>query len=527
MSVLKKLAVTAISLAAAACFAVGASGYTSSTVITASAQSVVTLGSTSIKKATIKLSSTSVTYTGKAIKPTVKVTYDGKTLKKGTDYKLTYSSNTKIGTAKVKVTGLGSYSGSKTLTFKIIPKKVTGFTATSTQTTVTLSWDKVANCTGYRIYRYNSSTKKWVKVKTIKSKTTTTWTDKCLLGSKTYKYRIKAYKKVDGTNYWGKSVQVNKKTSTATTPVAKNGELTVSGANIVNEKGKKFQIIGMSTHGIMWEDYSDILSKSSLKTLRDDWGVNTIRIAMYTEEWGGYTTGSTYAAQAKKKVNTGIKNATSLGMYVIIDWHILSDGNPQTHQSEAISFFKYMAKKYKNYNNILYEICNEPNGSVTWSSNIKPYAKKVISAIRKYDDDAIIICGTGTWSQDIDDVVNDRLSDKNTVYALHFYANTHTDWLRTRFSECYSSGLPILVSEFGTCNSSGSGGYNSSQTKTWLKLLDSKKVGYVNWSACDKDETCSAFVSGTDLSAIKKGTSQLTSSGKLIRSWYRKRAGLS
>ena len=70
----------------------------------------------------------------------------------------------------------------------------------------------------------------------------------------------------------------------------------------------------MSTHGIMWEDFSDILNTASLKTLRDDWGVNTIRIAMYTEEYGGYTTGSTFAAQAKAKVNMGVKNATDLGM---------------------------------------------------------------------------------------------------------------------------------------------------------------------------------------------------------------------
>jgi endoglucanase len=276
----------------------------------------------------------------------------------------------------------------------------------------------------------------------------------------------------------------------------------------------------------MWEDFSDILTKKSLKVLRDDWGVNTVRIAMYTEEWGGYTTGSDYAKQAKAKVNSGVEAATSLGMYAVIDWHILNDGNPQTHQSEAVSFFAEMAKKYKNNKNVIYEICNEPNGNVTWSANIKPYAQKIVSTIRKYDKNAIIIVGTGTWSQDIQDVVNNQLKSSNIVYALHFYANTHGSWLRQRFSECYSSGLPILVSEFGTCSADGNGTVNSSETKAWLKLLDSKGVGYINWSACGKSEAASAFKSGTDLSAIKSGTSQLTDSGKLIRAWYRKKAGL-
>lgn len=310
------------------------------------------------------------------------------------------------------------------------------------------------------------------------------------------------------------------------TPVANHGQLSVKGANIVDKNGKVYQIRGMSTHGIMWEDFSNILSKDSLKVLRDDWGCNTIRIAMYTEEWGGYTTGSDFARQAKEKVNMGVANATDLGMYVIIDWHILHDNNPQTHQKEAIAFFTEMSQKYANYNNVLYEICNEPNGGASWNGNVKPYADAVIPIIRKYDSDAIIICGTPTWSQDIHEAANNRLSDKNTVYALHFYANTHTQWLRDRVQQCYNSGLPILVSEFGTCDATGSGGFNAGETQNWFTMLDKLNIGYLNWSACGKSETASAFKSGTNLSAIQSGTGQLTESGKIVREHLRKRAGL-
>lgn len=453
------------------------------------------------------------------------VTYrDSKSLTPKTSYQYKVKAYTKVN----GVNQWGSASKAFTASTKAVPTVKMKSSYSSTTNAIRINWDQVSGASGYRVYRYNSSTKTWDSRGTVKSGTTLTFRDSSSLSAGTaYKYKVKAYVKVNGVNYWGDySNELTAYTkSLVTTPVADNGQLRVSGANIVNRSGKKFQIRGMSTHGIMWEDYSDILSSSSLKTLRDDWGVNTIRIAMYTEEWGGYTTGAAYASQAKAKVNTGVKNATDLGMYVIIDWHILNDGNPQKHQTEAVAFFTEMAKKYKDYNNVMYEICNEPNGNVTWSSNIKPYAEKVISAIRKYDSDAIIIVGTGTWSQDIDKVVNSRLSDKNTVYALHFYANTHTDWLRNRFSSCYSSGLPILVSEFGTCDASGNGGYNAAQTKKWLTLLDSKNVGYINWSAASKNETASAFKPGTNLKAIKSGTSQLTDSGKLIRSWYRDRAG--
>ena len=68
-------------------------------------------------------------------------------------------------------------------------------------------------------------------------------------------------------------------------------------------------------------------------------------------------------------------------MYVVLDWHILSDGNPKTSQKQAFQFFTRYAKKYGKQNNILYEICNEPNGNVTWAKDIKPYAKKAIKKV--------------------------------------------------------------------------------------------------------------------------------------------------
>lgn len=401
-------------------------------------------------------------------------------------------------------------------------------TASASGTSIKITYDRTAGAEGYMIYRSTSKDGEYTRIAAVSGADKTSYTDKGLKSGTTYYYKVRAYRTVDGTKSYSEysAVKSAKTAAAASTPVDINGKLKVSGANIVNQYGEKFQIRGMSTHGLMWEDFSDITTTASLKVLRDDWGVNTIRLAMYTEEWGGYTTGSNYAAQAKQKVITGVDNATSLGMYAIIDWHILHDGNPQSHQSEAVSFFTEMAKKYKNNNNVIYEICNEPNGGVTWSSNIKPYATAVVNAIRKQDPDAIIVVGTGTWSQDVDQVLGNKLSDKNVVYTLHFYANTHTDWLRNRFTSCYNSGLPMLVTEFGTCDASGNGGYNAAQTKEWLRLLDSKMVGYVNWSACGKNETASAFKSGTNLKAISKGTSQLTESGKLVRSWYRDRAGL-
>ncbi len=309
------------------------------------------------------------------------------------------------------------------------------------------------------------------------------------------------------------------------TPVANHGQLSVKGANIVDKNGKVFQIRGMSTHGLGW--FPEAVSEESFRVLRDDWGCNTIRLAMYIEEsWGGSE--SLYLAQPQKNmdlVTKGVDACSDLGLYVIVDWHVLNPGDPTTHTEDAKKFFSQIAQKYGSYPNIIYEICNEPNSGADWNK-VKSYAEQVIPVIRKYDSDAIIICGTPTWSQDIDQAANNRLSDKNTVYALHFYANTHTQWLRDRVQQCYNNGLPILVSEFGTCDASGNGGFNVGETQNWFTLLDGLNIGYLNWSFCNKGETASAFQGGANLAAIQPGEGQLTDSGKIIRKHLRERAGL-
>lgn len=314
--------------------------------------------------------------------------------------------------------------------------------------------------------------------------------------------------------------EINSYAANIKTPVSQHGRLKVKGANIVDKNGRTFQIKGMSTHGLAW--YPEAVSEKTLKTLRDDWKCNTIRLAMYTEEYGGYCTGKENKSQMLSRVDNGIKLAKKLGMYVIVDWHILNDGNPKIHQKEAKSFFKRMAKKYKGYNNIIYEICNEPNNT-SWKNDIKPYCRSVIKNIRKYDKKAIIICGSNTWSQDIHEAAMDRITGyKNIAYSLHFYANTHTDWLRQRLIDCRNNGLCVVVTEFGTCDASGNGGFNKGETNKWMKLLKKYKIGCVNWSLSNKSETASAIKSNADISRLKRGNKNLTQSGKLIRKWFRK-----
>ena len=280
--------------------------------------------------------------------------------------------------------------------------------------------------------------------------------------------------------------------SAATTPVKKNGRLSVKGTRLVNSQGKAVVLKGVSTHGINW--FPQYVNKAAFKTLRDNWGVNCIRLAMYTEEYNGYCSGGNQA-ELRKLINNGVKYATELGMYVIIDWHILSDGNPAKNKKQAISFFKYMAKKYKNQNNIFYEICNEPNGGTSWN-RIKGYASSVIKIIRKYDKKNIILVGTPTWSQDVDVAADSPIKGySNVMYTFHFYAATHGGSYRQKVQVAIQKGLPVFVSEFGISESSGNGRIDKNEANKWMQFLKKNKISYVCWSLCNKNESCSLLKS--------------------------------
>ena len=265
-----------------------------------------------------------------------------------------------------------------------------------------------------------------------------------------------------------------------------HGALAVKGTDLVDKNGKLYQLKGVSTHGLAW--FPEYVNLESFRTFRDKWGANLIRLAMYTGEGGGYCTDGD-RDELKALIDKGVEYATQLGMYVIIDWHILSDNNPKTNQDDAILFFDEMSKKYADYNNVLYEICNEPNGGTKWS-DIKEYAEAVIPVIRKNAPDAVIIVGTPTWSQDVDKAAADPLEDvSNVMYTLHFYAATHKDNLRDKLENAREKGLPIFISEFSICDASGNGGIDYESANEWFQLIEDYGLSYAAWNISNKDET--------------------------------------
>lgn len=303
-----------------------------------------------------------------------------------------------------------------------------------------------------------------------------------------------------------------------TTPVSQHGQLSVKNGQLVDKSGKGYQLRGMSTHGLTW--FPEFVNESAFKTLRDDWNTNVVRLAMYVDEWGNGQCYMGNKSGSLELLEKGVDICIKLDMYVIIDWHVLNPGDPSKYTNEAKSFFEKVSKRYAKYPNVIYEICNEPNGGASWSGNIKPYAEKIIPVIRKNAPNSVIIVGTPTWSQEIDKPLSDPLSYKNVMYAFHFYAATHAG-LRSNVENCVAQGLPVFVSEFGTCDASGGGANDVNETQKWLSYFDKQGISYCNWSICNKDETCSVLRPGTSANG-NWSESDLTENGKWMRNWFRK-----
>ena len=154
------------------------------------------------KKATISGISNK-SYTGKNITQSITVKYNGKTLKKGTDYTVSYSNNKKVGTATVKITGKGSYTGTITKTFKINPAKQEIQKLTAKSKAFFVDWAQKGSATGYEIQYATNSKFTSAKKVTIKNNKTDKTTVSKLSGKKKYYVRVRSYTTVKGTKYYG------------------------------------------------------------------------------------------------------------------------------------------------------------------------------------------------------------------------------------------------------------------------------------------------------------------------------------
>jgi endoglucanase len=295
--------------------------------------------------------------------------------------------------------------------------------------------------------------------------------------------------------------------------VTQLGRLQVAGNRIVGQDGQPVSLAGISFGWSQWEA-ARFYNADTVNWLKEDWHAQVVRAALGLHQEPGSYLQKPAANQAR--VTKVVDAAIAADLYVIIDWH---DHHAHQHADLAVAFFTEMARRYGNRPNIIYEIFNEPE-KVTWRNDVKPYAEKVIAAIRAIDPDNLIVVGTPNWSQDVDVAASDPIKDPNVAYTLHFYAGTHKAKLRTKAQQALDAGVALFVTEWGTCEASGDGPIDKASVDAWMDFIRKNQLSHCNWAVYDKKETAALLLRRAG-SKGKWKDSDLTPPGKYVRELVR------
>ncbi len=296
--------------------------------------------------------------------------------------------------------------------------------------------------------------------------------------------------------------------------VPRLGWLQVKHGKLCGEAGQPVQLRGLSSHDLKQYPFA----AHTVSNLVADWHVSVIRAAMYTDSFG-----SSYIRepQVKRAVKLIVDEALRNDVYVIVDWHILQDGNPNRYNMQAREFFEEMARTYGNHPNVIYEICNEPNGSDVGWKEIKSYAEFIIPAIRAIAPKAVIIVGTDTWSQGVRAAAEAPLDFPNVLYALHFYTGTHRAALRAAATAALKKGLPIFVTEWGLTDYTGKGALYFDEGEKWVAWMNENKISWTSFSFSNCDEGSAALKPSANMNG-PWSEADLNASGKWIKSKMQK-----
>jgi len=289
--------------------------------------------------------------------------------------------------------------------------------------------------------------------------------------------------------------------------VSQNGFLSVKGTSLVNKDGNVVVLHGVSFGWHNW--WPRFYNESTVTFLNQNWKCNYVRAAI-----GVNADGNCYIANPASSLNclyAVVDAAIKNDMYVIVDWHA---GNILLN--DAKGFFQTVAEKYKDYPNIIYEIFNEPDNTVSWTA-VKSYSESVIETIRAIAPKNIILVGSPEWDQKVDLPAADPITDyDNIMYTLHFYAATHGQWLRDRATAALQKGLPIFVSECGGMGASGDGAISQTEWQAWVQWMDNNNVSWDAWCIADKNESCS-MIQNTSSPVSNWTDSDLKEWGKMVR----------
>lgn len=270
------------------------------------------------------------------------------------------------------------------------------------------------------------------------------------------------------------------------------GRLQVKNAHVCAENGTQISLGGVS---MFWSGWSTkYYNANTVNYLVDNMKSSIVRAA-YGVPTHVDPPGLPGPQGNVQDVRNIIEAAIARGIYVIIDWH--SEGDLTPYKQQAKSFFSDMIRDYGQYNNVMYEVWNEPTNSPT--STIQAYCQELTNHIRseeaKYGHTSkLIICGSQTWSQYPNSyTINDP--GKNVAFTFHGYFDnepSHLTQLQNNVKAAMDMGNAVFVTEYGAkfCE--------NTNTSTAIKWCQDNGISMCAWSANDKVEAWSIFTNNLD-----------------------------
>jgi len=289
------------------------------------------------------------------------------------------------------------------------------------------------------------------------------------------------------------------------TPFERHGRLAFRAGRLRSADDAAVMLRGVSLFWSQWAP--EFYNQRLVHWLAEDWAVDILRIAVAATSPG-------YLSDPKGeigKAKTIIDAAISTGIYVLLDWH-----GHDLETEAARTLFRAIASAYGDCPNIMYETWNEPHSRYSWNEDILPHHLTTLATIREFAPRAPVIWASQDFAGRPDLVAEASILHANVGCSLHFYAGTHREGLRMRTDEALAKGAAVLATEWGLGESDGSGTLDKLEAERWLQFLRARRIGYINWSICDKAETCAALLPGCSADGGWR-RSHLSVSGSFVR----------
>lgn len=284
--------------------------------------------------------------------------------------------------------------------------------------------------------------------------------------------------------------------------------LQVEGNHLVNPEGDPVTLRGVSLCSLSWHEPMKLLS--TLTDKEAGWNANVVRLPIQPEEWRRLGP----AAYMTERLDPAVKQCREKGIYCVVDWHEIADWDKRETAGKLENFWRYVAPRYADDPNILYEVFNEPIGPAkrtrdTWLA-FRETAQPWVDMVRAQAPDTVLLVGSPHWSQMPSFAVDDPFTGENLVYVAHVYGGWKAETWNELFGDAAET-IPLFVSEWGWSShlkniATPFYGTHKGYAKPLRDYLEERPQ--ISWTAWSYDPKCGPAMTGGD-----------TEMGEFVRQW--------